>query len=165
MRKRAYKKPRLYTLLFLSVLLLAVLFFTITTQPAVKAYEGSSFIAPAVLSEMTEEESVDFIAENGIEIPNDYVNDSGLGNFVLNIIQAVEANPDISFTFSYNVTLDFAESIKTLVNDYYGVTQVPLFTSFAAYILQDNWVMDGNGNWVSSGGAYDPNWENYNCYA
>ena len=31
--------------------------------------------------------------------------------------------------------------------------------------LQYNQTMDEDGNWVHSGGSYNTNWENYNCYA
>lgn len=35
----------------------------------------------------------------------------------------------------------------------------------AAYALQYNWVKNSAGNWVSSGGAWDDSYYNYNCYA
>ncbi len=31
--------------------------------------------------------------------------------------------------------------------------------------LTQSTVQDSEGNWVTSGGYYDPNWQNYNCYA
>lgn len=55
------------------------------------------------LSELSEDESIEFIVENGIEIP-DYLMDSpNLGGFVKWIIQSVETNPNYQFLYSYDV--------------------------------------------------------------
>jgi len=40
-------------------------------------------------------------------------------------------------------------------------TSAPLY----AHVLQDSWVKNSQGNWVSSGGAYDDSFAYYNCYA
>ncbi|MBE7088973.1 MAG: leucine-rich repeat domain-containing protein, partial [Clostridiales bacterium] len=101
-------------------------------------------------------------------IPYGYDNDLKFGAFTLDIIKAVEANPDVEFGFNFIDILTYANNVRNYVNDYYGVSQYSIGmvgVSKAAYILQDNLVKNSNGDWVSSGGAWDDSWENYNCYA
>ena len=52
--------------------------------------------------------------------------------------------------------ISFSATVFALENDY---------LSDSAYSLQYNEVMDENGNWVTQGGHYNPNWDDYNCYA
>lgn len=35
----------------------------------------------------------------------------------------------------------------------------------STYVLHDNLVQNSRGEWVSSNGAWNSNWERYNCYA
>ena len=72
------------------------------------------------LSEMTEEECIDFILNEDIEIPNDIINNLTLGNFVKEVITRIEINPTYSFAFSYNGISEFVEQIRVAVNNYYG---------------------------------------------
>lgn len=59
----------------------------------------------------------------------------------------------------------YADSIKQLVSEYSIETNDIMSLSLSAYTLKYNKVKDSNGNWVTSGGAYDDRWNNYNCYA
>lgn len=76
---------------------------------------------PELLSEMTEDECIEFVKQYNIQIPDDYP-DSVWAPFVKQIIEIVEENPEYDFSFSYTATLEFANQIKDAVNDYYGVT-------------------------------------------
>lgn len=124
MMQKNHKKTRI-SLLVLILLLLAVVTVFIATPVGVKAYslESSSpsqstggQVELTILSEMQEDEYVDFIVENGVEIPADFVDSPELGSFVKWIIQTVEMNPNYEFLFSYQIAQEFAESIKALVN-------------------------------------------------
>jgi hypothetical protein len=164
--KKTLKNTWLFTLLLLPIVLLVGLFFATTMKTANTVY-ALSFVPPAVLSEMTENECIEFITDNEIEVPESFTDTAILGSFVQNIISRVEATPDLIFTFSHDETLFFAENIRTLVNDYYNVrlNRSSSTPTRGSYYLQDNWVQDSSGNWVSNGGAWDSSWYNYNCYA
>lgn len=113
---------------------------------------------------ITEEESLQFLEDHNINIPEDFRDDSDLGNFVQGIIRSVYNNPSYELVFNYNVTLDFANEIKSNVIPYLN-DQVSLLSNASNYSLQYNTVQDKNGNWVTQGGAWKDKWENYNCYA
>lgn len=89
MTQKNHKKTRI-SLLVLIWLLLAVVTVFITTPVGIKAYslESSSpsqsiggQVEPTISSEMQEDEYVDFIVENGVEIPADFVDSPELGSF------------------------------------------------------------------------------------
>jgi len=91
---------------------------------------------------LSENESIEFIVENGIEIP-DYLMDSpDLGGFVKWIIQSIEANPN------------FAENIKKLANNTTKTTPSSTLTTYSSYTLQDN----------TQYGTWNYNFSDYNCY-
>lgn len=71
------------------------------------------------LSEMSEEECLEFIKSKDIEIPDD-LNKEGIGALVKKTIVQIEENPDKNFVVSYTVTLNFLENIRKAVNEYYG---------------------------------------------
>ncbi len=162
-KKNTFLKIYLISFIFL-LTLFAGLFIALRPHSGLSAH-ASSLPASYKLSEMTDEQCIEFIKDNNIEIPEGFADS---GTFVHDVIRSVEEKPNIEFTFNYNVTLNFAENIKALVNDYYGVREsdIALFNSSEyRYELQYNWVQNDNGDWVSSGGTWDDSWTDYNCYA
>ena len=123
-------------------------------------------LSTEILSDMTEYEALNFITDNGIAIPDGF---PGAGAFIKETILAVESDPNIPFAYNYNATLDFAESIKDLVNRYYGKSQRNSTATRLSHYLQDSLVFNGYINdWRSSSGGKDywlADWVNYNCYA
>ena len=73
-----------------------------------------------ILSEMTEDECLEFIIDSGVTIPQSYSNSPVLKQFVKNTIICVENNLDTHFAYNYIDTLELAEAIKDVVNEYYG---------------------------------------------
>ena len=119
-----------------------------------------------LLSEMTEDECLEFIVDNGVTIPQSYTNSPILKQFVKNTITYVENNPDAEFAYNFIDSLTLAEAIKDVVNEYYdniGFNRVVdnrgLFD-----ILENSMVWD-NGVWSYSHGDWKPKWVSYNCYA
>ncbi len=162
-KKNTFLKIYLISFIFL-LTLFAGLFIALRPHSGLSAH-ASSLPASYKLSEMTDEQCIEFIKDNNIEIPEEFADS---GTFVHDVIRLVEEKPNIEFTFNYNVTLNFAENIKALVNDYYGVREsdIALFTSSAdRYELKYNWVQNEYGDWVSSGGVWNYLWLYYNCYA
>jgi hypothetical protein len=160
------------TFAFIFLLLCAGFFtgcFNAITEPVLTGAEtlmDQRSIMP-VLSEMSEEECVEFIIENGIEIPGFFINYPELGAFVKKIIQAAESNPNVPMAYSYDVTYYFAESIRAFVNEYYGTgtAQRNSAATRSAYSLVDSWVFTNSGDWGDSDGYWDEAWRSYNCYA
>jgi hypothetical protein len=136
------------------------------TGPAIAgARTLTSHSSAQTLSEMTEEACLEFIVQNGVEIPDALIN-PGLGTFVKSVIQAAERNPDVPLGFSDTVTHHFVESIRAAVNGYYGTAQRNSSALHSRFYLQDSWVLNNLGVWSnSSGGYWEAVWTTYNCYS
>ena len=141
------------------VLIIALLFGVIpfpTTAFAVETYDFDSF---------TEEDSMSFVEQCDIDIPDEFLGSEDFPAFTRKLILQSYNNINTEFCFNYIVTQRYAEEIRAAVRSYMNSIAVPTVASTTAYTLQYNKVMDENGNWVTSGGYYNPKWYNYNCYA
>ena len=139
----------------LTCLLLCIL-LTISFSASIYAVETKS-----KLSEMSEMECFEFIKAQGVEIPNDYEDETTWAPFVKQTILQVENNPYCVFLYSYRVTENFAENIRTVVNDYYGITTEPHLSLQSSQMSRSNYVLQRStpiGNWSEE-------YRNYNCYA
>ena len=120
-----------------------------------------------ILSQMSDQDCLKFILENGVELPSYLENENNIASFVKKIIINVEQNPNYFITYNHTELYSFVERIKNLVNDYYGVyTEVQRSYDNSDRISQlvDNYVQKDD-IWVSSNGDWNPKWLNYNCYA
>ena len=85
----------------------------------------SSFLPPApekpILSELPEEESLEFIASSGIEIPVELNHEETIGEFVRELILRAEKMPYTPRPFDARAPVYLAESIRKAVNEYYGI--------------------------------------------
>lgn len=114
-----------------------------------------------MLSDMSENECIDFVKQYNIEIPGDY-SEEIWAPFIKEIIGIVEENPEYEFAFNYTATLEFANAIKAAVNDYYGTSIISnatqsigqYTTRTSSYALQDSTLV----------GAWMPIHSDYNCY-
>lgn len=142
-----------------------ILLFALSNRPAIKVDAQSQ--SNPLLSEMTEEACMNFLEENGIEIPEYLIGTSQCGTLVKDTIQLIEEEPDYPVYMNNREGNRFVKSIQKAVNAYYGIdlnTYVRR-SSLPQYVLQDSLVQDEEGNWVSTGGAWNPIWRQYNCYA
>lgn len=146
---------------FLSAVLLVsfslCLFVNGTT---LKAYASDGYD----FANITEEESLQFLEDHGIDIPDKFHDYLDIGSFVKGLIQLVYYDPSYEFVFNYDEMLNFANEIKDNVV-YYLNNQNTSLSLYSSYSLKYNTVKDLNGNWVTQGGAWNDKWENYNCYA
>ena len=117
------------------------------------------------LSTISSDESIEFVIEHNIEIPNKIKNSVNLGKITRDIIQKVANNPNYIFAYNYTEMYNYAENIKNCVNECKKSKNISININRSNYILQYNTVQDINGNWVTSGGDYDVKWDKYNCYA
>lgn len=102
-------------LLPLSLLCASVLAFVLFATIKPSAVQAHAYTPATTLSQITADNSIDFIVQNDIEIPDGWLDEPGFGEFVQSIIQGVQDDPNYSSIFSYNKTVEFVESIKTLV--------------------------------------------------
>ena len=113
-----------------------------------------------ILSNMTEQECLNFLRECGVVIPNG-VDEDDLAKFAKRVISKVEKEPNAKFAINYEPTLAFAEAIRLAVNQYYEKTEIQSIRSNATLIsraatsLQDSILF---GEWTNS-------FLSYNCYA
>lgn len=114
------------------------------------------------LSDMSELECLEFIKNAGVQIPNDFEDETVWAQFVKETIQLVEECPQYPFAYGYTVTQNFAEEIQDVVNEYYGVTvstvsdnELQLYSTYEYYSLQDSSIYC---SWQES-------FRYYNCYA
>lgn len=73
-----------------------------------------------VLSELSENECIEFIKQQGVSIPCDY-DELTWAPFVKQVIETVEEDPYYEFMFNYSVTQKFANDIKRVVNEFYHI--------------------------------------------
>ena len=111
---------------------------------------------------ITESEALEFVTNNNIDIPLGIV-DSKVGEITKSIIQKCASNSNAVFFYNYGEMQKYADEIKEIVPSKNNNSR--LIENTNTYYLQDNTVKNENGYWVTSGGAYDDRWENYNCYA
>lgn len=111
-----------------------------------------------LLSEMSDEECLAFLKNQGVTIPDEFENELSWGPFIKEIITLVENNPNVTFAYNYSVTQAFANAIKSAVNEYYDVT---------AEILPASNMRVANPALIYSEvyGVWSDSFEDYNCYS
>ena len=120
------------------------------TANTVEAYDFANF---------SETDSMNFIADCGIHIPEDLLSLDELAIFTKNLILRAYSNPDTPFFFNYDKTQQYAEDIRAAVKAHMPLSRIRTLSTDTTYALQYNTVMDTTGNWVTSGGYWHPNWE------
>lgn len=116
-------------------------------------------------AEFSETDSMEFVENNNIEIPEKLLNSDILESFTRDIILQAYNHPNVPFSFNYGETQKYAEAIRVAVQSHLNPSGIPSAASTTTYTLQYNKVKNSVGNWVTSGGYYNPKWHNYNCYA
>lgn len=148
------KRLVIYMVISLLFIVLCTLIFT-TTIVASNLYDFENF---------TEEDAISFVEEHNIETPQKIRDWEKFGIFTQQLIYQSYINPNVQFAFNSYEVREYAENIRLAVGKYISSKNVSMRSS-NIYYLQYNTVMDADGNWVTSGGYYNPDWANYNCYA
>ena len=100
---------------FKCIALFALLFVFITVcVKHVNANDDSKLVVPNI-SEMSESESIEFIKNYGIEIPEKIKNSDKLGIITKTIIEKVYNDPNCVFTYNYDKMLNYAEAIRSVI--------------------------------------------------
>ena len=106
-----------------------------------------------------------FVEDHNIEIPTKLLQSNYLSVFTRELILQSYQSPNVPFCFNYSETQEYAEDIRVAVASYVNYGAVLMTVSATSYSLLYNKVQNTTGNWVTSGGAFNPRWYNYNCYA
>ena len=138
----------------LTCLLLCIL-LTLSFSASIYAVETR-----AKLSNMSDLECLNFIKDCGVDIPDDYEDETIWAPFVKQTILQVEENPHCIFLYSYTVTERFAEDIREVVNNYYCITTNTLST-LSAQTNNSRYVLEKS----TPIGTWSAVYINYNCYA
>ena len=109
-------------------------------------------------SQKTKEECIEFIINNDITIPNDFIDNADLGRIVKDIIVEVEKNPNVEFAYNYKATQKFAEDIKTAVLAYRNIKD-----NISNYPVGRAIVSELPNNTLY--GEWQDDYGNYNCYS
>ena len=131
------------------------------------SFNFNSFASEVKLSSLSDEECVKFVLDEGVVIDERLLKYNEFPSFVKDIIIEVEKNPNYEFVFNNSRTLKIANEIKSVVREYYGVSDLTIESSStsSSYQLLHSYVRNSSGNWVSSGGAWNNLYLNYNCYS
>lgn len=108
------------------------------------------------LSELSAEESIAFLVESGVTIPDIFEDELAWSLFIREVIAKVENNPNVVFLYNSSIIYKFANEIKNAVNEYYGVSACASVanTRSAQDVLQDSILY----------GSWNDSYLNYNCY-
>lgn len=109
-----------YGLLVMAMVLSLAVFMGIPQKNVARAEESDANIEEQsqeviTFENLTTENSLDFLFQNNVAVPNSYMSNPRAGEIVYNIIQEILLDPDKEFVFSSRVTLDFIENIRTAV--------------------------------------------------
>lgn len=115
----------------------------------------------ARLSDMSESECLEYIRQSGVMIPDDNANGTTWAGFVKYTIQQVEADPYCVFSYNYSLSNHFAEEIRTVVNNYYGISAVYNIASDSLQRVNTRHALQ----YSSSLGSWKSEYYNYRCYS
>ena len=145
-----------YVKIVIRITIIAIIIscFSIISQ-AENLYDFSSF---------NEDDSMDFIEDQEINIPEEFLNTPELAGFTNELIITSYYSQSMPFHFNYHKTQKYAEDIYYAVKSYVNIAPIVTLEN-NGYQLQYNTVKNKDGVWATSGGEYDAKWYYYNCYA
>lgn len=145
------------------VFFIAVISLLVNICPLLAGADSTE--APS-FAEFSKQDSMNFVADHNIEIPEFLLRSDQLASFTQSIILRSSKYPDFPFVFNHDETLRYAEAIRLAVRDELIASgEIATLRNTTSYTLQYNTVQDSNGDWVTSGGYYNTKWLYYNCYA
>lgn len=142
--------------LFSLVLSLAVCISAISPVYATSALSLSNENSQnCTLSQLPDSELLSFLEKNGCTIPAGLAESQSQAlESIRSIIADIEEKPDIEFTYNLVQLSDLAYTLRSIVNDYYGISGESVFQPYSSHGLRDSSVYQ-----VPS------NMQNYNCYS
>ena len=149
------RNKRIIVFAWVVTLLFSVLCFPVTAFDT-ETYDFANF---------TETDSMAFVEQCGITIPENILASGKSASFTHSLVLRSYEHPNTPFCFNYYETQDYAEAIRAAVRSHMNLGSLPAPATEVIDRLVYNEVQDEAGNWVSSGGYWNPKWLNYNCYA
>lgn len=130
------KTSMLLIMVISAVILFCVVFLMLDANKSLTPYEQSG----QLLSELSESKCLEFVISKGVQIPSSFHSDY-IAGFVKEMICAAEQAPHTKSGASFTDTVFLFESIRKVVNKYYGVDG-------GTYLIDDTAPADG---WSSHG--------------
>ncbi len=111
------------------------------------------------LSEMTEEECIDFLELQGTEIPKEYIDYTELGSTVKKMIIYIEEHPEAEHIYNYTAKDELFTNVRETVLKYYDIkiendSFIATYSATAVAALQYSKAL----------GIWNKNCETRNCY-
>lgn len=110
------------------------------------------------LSQMTEDECVEFVKSQGAEIPEEYINYKELGSTIKEMIIYVESNPGAEHIYNYTATDELFTNVREVVLDYYNIKS-------DSFLTTSNMASVITLQYSKPLGSWNFHYETYNCYA
>ena len=153
---KSHIKIRHSIILSLFIMLFICLFCLKLTAFEAECYDFANF---------TEADSVAFVEECGIRIPENILLSGQAASFTHSLVMQAYSHPNVRFCFNYYETQDYAEAIRMAVCSHMDFITYTATASESTYQLQFNTVQAADGSWQTSGGKWNSKWKDYNCYA
>lgn len=125
---------------------------------------SASETVPYDFANFTEDNSQEFVERYGVDIPETLLQSGNAYTVAQELILTVYNNPTVSFSYDDLEMQYYAEDIRALVRSFMGRGLI-FPNNKADYCLQHSKVMNEAGEWVTSEGDYNEQWDGYNCYA
>ncbi len=112
----------IFVLLFATI---AIMFVTVKNTPPVSEYMQTGIR----LSDLSNLECTEFMAAKGAAVPYNYKTSAGFQELTANLVAQYEENPYKILTGTYGSpsTNLYAEEVRKIVNDYYGIYHVEYY--------------------------------------
>ena len=158
MKKLQIDKTNIKILILICLSLLFIVSIIGIGATEALAEENTYHSEATSLSQMSDEECLEFLQAYNVAIPEDFAESPELGEIIRGMISVVESDYNYEFFYSYDVTYNFANEVKKAVVEYYkslGVnSQQEKVATYATYQLQDSTLFSNTGKL-----------KYYNCYA
>ena len=137
------------------LLIMLFAFFVTLTCMRVCAYAEEN----KKLSELSEEECIEFLKMQGTEIPKEYIDYTELGSTVKEMIMNIEAHPEAEGIYNYTAKAELYANVRETVLKYYEI-KIENNSFISAYSTKSALTLQYSKALYS----WNEIFKNYNCY-
>lgn len=137
------------------LLIMLFAFFVTLTCMRVCAYAEEN----KKLSELSEEECIEFLKMQGTEIPKEYIDYTELGSTVKEMIMNIEAHPEAEGIYNYTAKAELYANVRETVLKYYDI-KIENNSFISAYSTKSALTLQYSKALYS----WNERFRSYNCY-